>query len=218
MAESFGFQATHDRDLDLEHCALDSGIGSSVASSDASASDEHLQANTNPTRIIHLHNNLGHRRLSSPSYSPPVQHFSRQKGPHLLEYDSLPVVNKSIKKSVNESEHNSENQETVGAKKCQSWLLRLFESKMFDASMAVHYLFNSKEPGVLSYLGKKFTVKNTAVCVHFIFSSLIQFLLSFFNLSLLCVFLSKNGIHIRLLFYSTFRILRNIRNFYTNKP
>ena len=39
-------------------------------------------------------------------------------------------------------------------KTSQSWLLRLFESKMFDASMAVHYLFNSKEPGVLSYLGE----------------------------------------------------------------
>jgi hypothetical protein len=40
-------------------------------------------------------------------------------------------------------------------KTSQSWLLRLFESKMFDASMAVHYLFNSKEPGVLSYLGNR---------------------------------------------------------------
>lgn len=40
------------------------------------------------------------------------------------------------------------------SKGCQSWLLRLFESKMFDMSIAVSYLFNSKEPGVQSYLGK----------------------------------------------------------------
>ena len=48
-------------------------------------------------------------------------------------------------------------------KTCQSWLLRLFESKMFDASMAVHYLFNSKEPGVLSYLGKIFFTQGVSI-------------------------------------------------------
>ena len=54
----------------------------------------------------------------------------------------------------------------------QSWLLRLFESTLFDPSMAMTYLFNSKaltdifccwkyfnilfqEPGVLEYIGNK---------------------------------------------------------------
>ena len=36
----------------------------------------------------------------------------------------------------------------------QSWLLRLFESKLFDMSIAITYLFNSKEPGVQTYLGE----------------------------------------------------------------
>lgn len=36
----------------------------------------------------------------------------------------------------------------------QSWLLRLFESKLFDMSLAVTYLFNSKEQGVQVYIGK----------------------------------------------------------------
>lgn len=36
----------------------------------------------------------------------------------------------------------------------QSWLLRLFESKLFDMSIAIQYLFNSKEPGVQAYIGK----------------------------------------------------------------
>ena len=36
----------------------------------------------------------------------------------------------------------------------QSWLLRLFESKMFDMSIAIQYLYNSKEPGVQTYIGK----------------------------------------------------------------
>ena len=36
----------------------------------------------------------------------------------------------------------------------QSWLLRLFESKMFNMSIAISYLYNSKEPGVQTYIGK----------------------------------------------------------------
>lgn len=36
-----------------------------------------------------------------------------------------------------------------------SWLLRLFESKLFDMSIAIQYLFNSKEPGVQSYIGNR---------------------------------------------------------------
>ncbi|KAI5756009.1 hypothetical protein M8J77_021365 [Diaphorina citri] len=37
----------------------------------------------------------------------------------------------------------------------KSFLLRLFECKLFDMSMALTYLFNSKEPGVQSYIGNK---------------------------------------------------------------
>ena len=39
--------------------------------------------------------------------------------------------------------------------KNKSWLLRLFESKMFDSAMAISYMFNSKEPGVLNYIGNR---------------------------------------------------------------
>ena len=37
----------------------------------------------------------------------------------------------------------------------QSWLLRLFESKLFDISMAISYMYNSKEPGVQAYIGNR---------------------------------------------------------------
>lgn len=37
----------------------------------------------------------------------------------------------------------------------QSLLLRLFESKMFDMSMAVSYLYRCKEPGVQQYIGNR---------------------------------------------------------------
>lgn len=37
----------------------------------------------------------------------------------------------------------------------QSLLLRLFESKLFDVSMAIAYLYKSKEPGVQAYIGNR---------------------------------------------------------------
>jgi hypothetical protein len=36
----------------------------------------------------------------------------------------------------------------MSSERNKSWLLRLFESKLFDASMAISYMFNSKEPGM----------------------------------------------------------------------
>ncbi len=52
----------------------------------------------------------------------------------------------------------------------QSWLLRLFESKLFDMSIAITYLFNSKEPGVQTYIGESrcgaITVQSPRVCGH----------------------------------------------------
>lgn len=36
----------------------------------------------------------------------------------------------------------------------ESLLLRLFESKLLDASIAITHLYTSKEPGVQSYIGK----------------------------------------------------------------
>lgn len=48
-----------------------------------------------------------------------------------------------------------EDEEEKDEPKKQSWLLRLFESKLFDCSMAMTYLFNCKEPGVLEYIANK---------------------------------------------------------------
>ncbi|GBP85783.1 Phosphatidylinositol 4-kinase beta [Eumeta japonica] len=41
------------------------------------------------------------------------------------------------------------------ASRNKDFLLRLFESKLFDMSMTIMYLFNSKEPGVQTYLANK---------------------------------------------------------------
>nr|XP_002119556.1 phosphatidylinositol 4-kinase beta-like isoform X1 [Ciona intestinalis]XP_018667054.1 phosphatidylinositol 4-kinase beta-like isoform X2 [Ciona intestinalis] len=55
------------------------------------------------------------------------------------------VAKKEIK-ATNEEESNNMH---------KSWLLRLFESQVFDMSIALQYLFHSKEPGVMAYLGNK---------------------------------------------------------------
>ena len=179
----------------------DSGTGSSVASSDTSASNEFLQgstglttssssSSTNPTRIIHLHHSFSHHHkiLNSPTHSPPpppppVQNFKRTS--QVLDLDDLPPLPQTPSSSVisgsaamnnstplhftskvgNSSDVDDDSAKVVIEPKTgQSWLLRLFESKMFDSSMAVHYLFNSKEPGVLSYLGNRlFTLNDKKV-------------------------------------------------------
>lgn len=43
----------------------------------------------------------------------------------------------------------------IDTKPSKGLLLRLLESKMFDVTMAIPYLFQSKEPGVQSYIANK---------------------------------------------------------------
>ncbi|XP_072317497.1 phosphatidylinositol 4-kinase beta isoform X2 [Eucyclogobius newberryi] len=43
----------------------------------------------------------------------------------------------------------------VSSNQQSSWLLRLFESKLFDISMAISYLYSSKDPGVQAYIGNR---------------------------------------------------------------
>ncbi len=48
------------------------------------------------------------------------------------------------------------------------WLMRLFQSKLFDMSIAIGYLFNSKEADVQAYLGNKLFVSSLVLrCLHF---------------------------------------------------
>ncbi|XP_014205951.1 phosphatidylinositol 4-kinase beta [Copidosoma floridanum] len=56
---------------------------------------------------------------------------------------------------IKQQQPKMQRQETTQPKPSEGCLLRLFESQVFDMSMAISYLFNSKEPGVQSYLGNK---------------------------------------------------------------
>ncbi|XP_069506363.1 phosphatidylinositol 4-kinase beta isoform X1 [Ambystoma mexicanum] len=64
----------------------------------------------------------------------------------IKEEDESPMDINTVKNARRRQKNNS-------AK--QSWLLRLFESKLFDISMAISYLYNSKEPGVQAYIGNR---------------------------------------------------------------
>lgn len=72
--------------------------------------------------------------------------------------DDLPSTASRIQEEEDETAANTvrtarKRQKNNSAK--QSWLLRLFESKLFDISMAISYLYNSKEPGVQAYIGNR---------------------------------------------------------------
>ncbi|KAK3088656.1 hypothetical protein FSP39_022005 [Pinctada imbricata] len=84
-----------------------------------------------------------------------------------LDVQNLSVSNDDSKPTENDKVNNTADQHVAGkpplpshkskrnSQGRQSWLLRLFESKMFDMSIAISYLFNSKEPGVQTYLGNR---------------------------------------------------------------
>ena len=65
--------------------------------------------------------------------------------------------------SLQKSSKNSIEDELPQPQDC--WLMRLFESTLFDMSIAIGYLFNSKEPGVQKYLGNRLFVSVIIVIV-----------------------------------------------------
>lgn len=68
------------------------------------------------------------------------------KPPRITEEEEVPQEVGTVKSARRRHKNNSSK---------QSWLLRLFESKLFDISMAISYLYNSKEPGVQAYIGNR---------------------------------------------------------------
>lgn len=79
-------------------------------------------------------------------------------------HEELEIINHDDQKNLSKDEPNHEVIEplspppsTVAAPptKSTSWLLRLFESKLFNMSIALTYLHSAKEQGVLSYLGNR---------------------------------------------------------------
>uniref|UniRef100_A0A914QSR8 PI4KB/PIK1 accessory domain-containing protein n=1 Tax=Panagrolaimus davidi TaxID=227884 RepID=A0A914QSR8_9BILA len=74
-------------------------------------------------------------------------------------YTSLALINSSQRRITEVEDETEDDTAMLAVKKNlqekQSLLLRLFESESFDINLAMKYLFISKEPGILSYLGNK---------------------------------------------------------------
>ncbi|CAB1334711.1 unnamed protein product [Coregonus sp. 'balchen'] len=86
-------------------------------------------------------NSTDHTLVNGTVYTEPI------KPPKIPgEEDSEALPPGSVKSARRRQRHNPSK---------QSWLLRLFESKLFDVSMAISYLHNSKEPGVQAYIGNR---------------------------------------------------------------
>ncbi|MEQ2293404.1 Phosphatidylinositol 4-kinase beta [Ameca splendens] len=80
---------------------------------------------------------------NSASHTPPIPSIKQ-----IREEEDSPEgpAPSSVKSARRRQRHNPSK---------QSWLLRLFESKLFDVSMAISYLHKSKEPGVQAYIGNR---------------------------------------------------------------
>ena len=105
---------------------------------------ERLRSLSDPTPYL---------RNAQQSKSEPSAHSELQT---LHEHELPSESNHSGQTELNLSSPTSSHKSLVKGRTTpakQSWLLRLFESKLFDMSIAIQYLFNSKEPGVQTYLG-----------------------------------------------------------------
>ena len=94
------------------------------------------------------------------SFLPPPTELIGDDGTKILVKD-VSVKNTNSMNVSSPNHHVTKDKDSdsgigcIGVEKTQSWLLRLFESKLFDASMAISYMFHSKERGVLGYIGNR---------------------------------------------------------------
>lgn len=91
--------------------------------------------------IVHVQNGPGPDPETPSALTPSPKPLKIRE-----EDDPEGPAHSSVKSARRRQRHNPSK---------QSWLLRLFESKLFDVSMAISYLHNSKEPGVQAYIGNR---------------------------------------------------------------
>lgn len=137
------------------HRAKDCVDRSSLASDDSgfcNSDDGHQGSNAFEcvTSNLKMNSKLGNLHLNLPEYSHPMDHSCNVMV--TMPEDAMEVCNDEPQHDENCFEMSPQIVEQPPSK--QSWLLRLFESRLFDMSIAITYLFKSKEAGVQSYIGK----------------------------------------------------------------
>ncbi|MEQ2182383.1 hypothetical protein GOODEAATRI_021791 [Goodea atripinnis] len=114
---------------------------------DAEVAHQACQEVLQKVKLRHVDSDPTHQQIgpgtNSASHTPPIPSIKQ-----IREEDDAPEgpAPSSVKSARRRQRHNPSK---------QSWLLRLFESKLFDVSMAISYLHKSKEPGVQAYIGNR---------------------------------------------------------------
>jgi len=100
---------------------------------------------------------------------------------------SLPVSNEKEADPSHSKEDKTQselNNQTLSHPK-NFWLMRLFQSNLFTMSIGISYLFNSKDPEVLSYLGGRLYVSQRSAAEMTFYTCYTLWLLKMLSSSLL---------------------------------
>lgn len=96
-----------------------------------------------------------HLDLSESQSNVPPQDATIARSNVASNYELSKGCNVRTGKSMQQDCCNQKKDHQFNPPAKESWLLRLFESKLFDMSIAITYLFNSKEAGVQAYIGNR---------------------------------------------------------------
>lgn len=111
---------------------------------------------TTELKMASRNGDANNRSPSNCSSNSSLPSSLSQSQPHVSNHN---VNHQQMDVQKSSSSSSSRHQEADEEKKVvpvrESWLLRLFESTLFDMNIAITYLFKSKEPGVLSYIGNR---------------------------------------------------------------
>uniref|UniRef100_A0A1A8BQ67 Phosphatidylinositol 4-kinase beta n=1 Tax=Nothobranchius kadleci TaxID=1051664 RepID=A0A1A8BQ67_NOTKA len=128
---------------------ISEGVGELSLMIDAEVAQKACQEVLQKVKLEHVETDAAHLQNGegpdSGSHSPPAHTVKSVLIRGEEEEQGGPAAS-SAKSTRRRQRHNPSK---------QSWLLRLFESKLFDVSMAISYLHNSKEPGVQAYIGNR---------------------------------------------------------------
>ncbi|XP_055529200.1 phosphatidylinositol 4-kinase beta isoform X2 [Wyeomyia smithii] len=132
--------------LKIKEASSTNNNSNTTNSSSSSAAGVTTNANTSNNSSSNGNNN----QLSpepQPSPEPEIKSLSKSSSTSSLKVPGVAVPTYPNPREIIEPH--------LKAERNQSGLLRFFESPVFNIHFAVHYLFYSKEPGVLSFIGNK---------------------------------------------------------------
>ena len=99
---------------------------------------------------------------TTPTSPPPLNETPLDSGTSMMAIDTTPLTPGVVDSNILMNSPVPQPQ--------NYWLMRLFQSKLFDMSIAIGYLFNSKDSDVQAYLGNKLFVSQRSYKCLILFS------------------------------------------------